>query len=288
MNYPILTDYLQHLQAHFSPSSQLTLDERGRAYGRFFKARLASVFQGIRSADGERVIAYEAYARSLSADDSGLSVWKLLENVASDDESVELDRLCRLLHTINYFRQVDSPPKDLYLSVHNRLLVAVAGNHGAAFRRVLDRLEVPQDKIILQLPMITASQRWVLSHVAENYRRNGFRLGANASSTDEALDLLVRIRPAAIKLDIDRVKDLASFQHLLGAAAAIDCQIIVRKIESLTALESLRQAQIAGATFAVQGFYFDVPKSALITRIHHESAGAEFIKGGSELLSLAL
>ncbi|MBC3832733.1 EAL domain-containing protein [Undibacterium amnicola] len=265
MNFPVLKHYLQQLQAGFSPSSHLSLDQQGRAHGRFFKARLSSVFQAIRSADGTQVIAYEAYARSLSADDSGLSIWKLLEHVASDEESVELDRLCRLLHTINYFRQAESFTKDLYLSVHNRLLVAVAGNHGAAFRRVLESLEVPQHKIILQLPMITASQRWVLTHVAENYRRNGFRLGTNARSVDEALDHLSRIRPASIKLDIDSVRDAASFDFLLSKAAEIHCQIIVRKIERESSLQALSAARQTGLAFAMQGFHFDLPRPQLLS-----------------------
>lgn len=264
MNYPVLKHYLQHLQAGFSPFSQLSLDDFGRAHGRFFKARLSSVFQAIRNADGSQVIAYEAYARSLSFEDSGLSVWKLLENVASDEESVELDRLCRLLHTINYFRQTQSSAKDLYLSVHNRLLVAVAGNHGAAFRRVLESLEVPQHKIILQLPMITPSQRWVLTHVAENYRRNGFRLGTNARTVDEALDHISRIRPASIKLDIDNVREAASFNYLLSKASEIDCQIIVRKIERQSSLQVLSAARQISGDFAMQGFLFDLPTTQVL------------------------
>ncbi|MEB0139011.1 MULTISPECIES: hypothetical protein [unclassified Undibacterium] len=58
-----------------------------------------------------------------------MHVWKLLEYVADDAESVELDRLCRVLHTVNFYSQAGSAGHDLYLSVHNRLLAAVQGFH---------------------------------------------------------------------------------------------------------------------------------------------------------------
>ncbi|MBC3873997.1 EAL domain-containing protein [Undibacterium flavidum] len=266
MNYPALTRYIQHLQNKLPANTNLYFDEDGRVHGRFFHARLASVYQTICSANTLEVKACEAYARSVSNEEPGLSIWKLLENIASDEESVELDRLCRLLHTINYFKQLDNSVKDLYLTVHNRLLVAVAGNHGAAFRRVLESLELPQQKVILQLPRITPSQRWVLSHVAENYRRNGFRIGANAGSLDEAHDLLIRIRPASIKLDVGLVNEARNFQHLLKNAAEIGTQIVVRKIETEQSYLSLQEYYDGTSPFLVQGYFFDLPKSDTPTR----------------------
>ena len=105
----------------------------------------------------------------------GLSLWRLLDHAASDDESVELDRLCRMLHAINFFRQNEAEQADLYLNVHDRLLSAVSSNHGHAFQRILDALGLPIERIVLQLPTVTTNQSWLLNYVADNYRRNGFR-----------------------------------------------------------------------------------------------------------------
>jgi len=112
---------------------------------------MSSAFQPIRQLDSQAVQAYEGLARSVSAQDLGLSLWKLLDHAASDDESIELDRLCRMLHAINFFRQAGDSAADLYLNVHDRLLSAVSSNHGHAFRRILDALELPLERVVLQL-----------------------------------------------------------------------------------------------------------------------------------------
>lgn len=137
MNYLNLEKRLLTLQADavdpFNLIAAIYFDDYGRAIGQFFRSRLCSVFQIIREGHSLNPVAHEAYVRSFSSDDTGLHIWKLLEHAANDEESIALDRLCRLLHTINYFQQTEFARGDLYLSVHNRLLTAVSGNHGASF-----------------------------------------------------------------------------------------------------------------------------------------------------------
>ncbi|AZP12533.1 EAL domain-containing protein [Undibacterium parvum] len=267
MQHQALQTYLNQLQHHTQTegASNFWLDEQGRARGRYVNASLTSAFQAIRSGDDNQIIAYEAYARSYSADELGLNVWKLLDYAASDDESVALDRLCRLLHAINFFRQPESQQLDLYLSVHSRLLAAVTGNHGMAFRRVLDALELPHQSIVLQLPLITPSQRWVLTHVAENYKRNGFRVGANAANLAQALDVLARIRPTSIKLDIEQAgTDTHRLSQLLEQAEAQDCRIIFKRIATEREFSQLQNTLSGSAKpYQVQGFLFDRPKASL-------------------------
>jgi len=265
MHYPALQNYLSRLQSTLA-TTNLWLDEQGRARGRYFNSTLTSAFQAIRAGDDGRIVAYEAYARSYASDDQGLNIWKLLENAANDDESVELDRLCRLLHTLNFYRQPESANLDLYLSVHSRLLAAVEGNHGMAFRRILDVLELPHPDIVLQLPLITPSQRWVLTHVAENYRRNGFRISLHAASLEQAADLLERIRPASIKVDISLANDEQAQVRLLEQADRGQCHIIFRRIENQKRLQALRLANQTASPYLLQGFLFDLPKAALLSR----------------------
>jgi len=262
MHHAKLQNYLSRLRSSLA-KSQLWLDEEGRARGRYFNASLTSAFQPIRCGTNGQLMAYEAYARSYDAGDQGLNVWRLLEHVANDDESVELDRLCRLLHAINFYRQPESAGLDLYLSVHSRLLAAVEGNHGAAFRRILDSLELPHEQIILQMPLITSSQRWVLTHVTENYRRNGFRIGVHAQNLEQAADLLSRIRPAAIKLDNSTALDPDKQLELLLQAQKQDCRVIFRRIERETSWRTLQLNTPPVLPFFVQGFLFDLPKAQL-------------------------
>lgn len=270
-----LSHYLSRLQSQLARSS-LWLDEQGRARGRYFNSTLTSTFQAIRSGDDCQVVAYEAYARSYSTSDQGLNIWKLLEYAANDDESVELDRLCRLLHVVNFYRQSGSTNLDLYLSVHSRLLAAIEGNHGMAFRRILDVLALPHQHIVLQLPLITPSQRWVLTHVAENYRRNGFRIGVHAGNLEQAHDLLNRVHPDAMKIDISAATNSHAQIQLLEQANRAGCQIIFRRIENEQSFQLLQQANDTASHYLVQGFLFDLPAASLLhSKVENRQHGTQ-------------
>ncbi len=264
MPSPALQKYLTHLYDTQGASTNLWLDEEGRARGRYFNSTLTSAFQPIRSGSSGDISGYEGYARSYAANDQGLNVWKLLDHAANDNESIELDRLCRILHAINFYRQPASLAMDLYLTVHTRLLAAVEGNHGMAFRRILDILELPHQHIVLQLPEITPSQRWVLNHVSDNYRRNGFRIGINASSVDQALELLERVRPDVVKLNANNPVNAETANALLRQAAATGSRIIFKRLENADKLQALTD-KLGDADYFVQGFLLDLPKASLDT-----------------------
>ncbi|MFZ6673102.1 EAL domain-containing protein [Undibacterium sp. Xuan67W] len=263
MPSPALQQYLSHLNSSHSASSTICLDETGRARGRYFNSTLTSAFQAIRSADDQCVVAYEAYARSYSSVDQGLNIWRLLDHAANDAESVELDRLCRILHAVNFYRQPDSAQRDLYLSVHTRLLAAIEGNHGMAFRRILDLLGLPHQQIVLQLPLIAPSQRWVLTHVADNYRRNGFRIGVNAASLDQARELLERVQPDSIKIDITHANNADAQQQLLEKAQRVNCKVIFKRIDNDARFNALQVSNTDQYPYYLQGFLFDLPRANL-------------------------
>lgn len=259
-----LDQYLESLGRN--STEHLFEGKDGRIAARFFNARLSSVFQAIRSAENMDLIAYEAMARSFSVNDTGLSILTLLEHASSDDESVELDRLCRLLHVLNFFRQHPAPHIDLYLSVHSRLLTAVSGNHGAAFQRVLANLEIPQQRIVLQLPAITASQAWAIAHVVNNYRRNGFRLAVHARNFEQAFELLKTVNPDVLKLDLQSPvlqQDSKLFDRLLSATAQQQCRLILRKVDQFNASRDLHASSWQSRAFGIQGNAVDIARSVL-------------------------
>lgn len=279
MTSPALQQYLRHLQLANPANTHIRLDAQGQALGRYFHSTLTSTFQPVRAHLDQHIVAYDGYARSYAVDSEGLHIWKLLDHAANDDESVELDRLCRILHTINFYQQASSQTTtlDLFLSIHTRLLTAVEGNHGAAFRRILHLLELPQQQIVLQLPQIIPNQRWMLQHVADNYRRNGFRIGVHASDTLQALELMAKIRPDVIKIDVRQVvaKDAGaeSAQHdslrtLLKHANQLGSRVIFKRIETDQQLQSLAQIVeelSANQTlpYFLQGFLLDTTKANL-------------------------
>ncbi|TFW15469.1 EAL domain-containing protein [Duganella callida] len=262
MSFPILQKYLARLSD--GVASSIWLDQEGKAQGRFFNCTMTSAFQPIRQLDGNRVVAYEGLARSVSAQDQGLSLWKLLDHAASDDESIELDRLCRMLHAINFFRQAEAAAADLYLNVHDRLLSAVSSNHGHAFRRILDALELPLARVVLQLPAATPQQGWLLNYVSDNYRRNGFRFAVNVNSPRAALAVLDRLRPDVFKLDVRDLREEDGVSALLQRCAAAGVAVVFRRLETPPQLAALRELHAAaGGALLVQGYLLDAPHALL-------------------------
>jgi EAL domain-containing protein (putative c-di-GMP-specific phosphodiesterase class I) len=264
MSFPVLQQYLARLADPAATSSSLWLDAAGRAHGRFFNCTMTSVFHPVRELDSGAAVACEGLARGISAEDEGLSLWRLLENAASDDESVELDRLCRMLHAINFFRQPDCQQLDLHVNVHGRLLSAVSSNHGHAFRRILASLELPLERIVLQLPPTTPQQNWLLGYVADNYRRNGFRFAVHAGSVQEGLALLERVRPDVIRFDSRDVRDREGLARLLSVAAEKGARVLFHHAEGAGALSSLHGiADLAGVQPLAQGHGLDMPRAVL-------------------------
>src|SRR5471030_1837795 len=236
MTFPVLQSYLARLSDARIAATSIWLDAAGRAQGRFFNSTMTSAFQPVRRLDDGQVQAYEGLARSVSAQDQGLSLWKLLDHAASDDESIELDRLCRMLHAINFFRQAGEGEQDLYLNVHDRLLSAVSSNHGHAFRRILDALELPLERVVLQLPAASPQQGWLLNYVSDNYRRNGFRFAVNVPSAREGLQVLQRLRPDVFKLDVRDASEGPEVLELLKRSAEAGVKLVFKRLETPEAL----------------------------------------------------
>ncbi|RQO35768.1 diguanylate phosphodiesterase [Herminiimonas sp. KBW02] len=263
MTFPALQQYLSRLHDKPQADSSLWLDPQGRAHGRYFNSTLTSAFQPIRTPESGGIVGVQGFMRSYSRNDTGLSIWKLLDTGATDEQSIELDRLCRLLHAVNFYRQPEMVDYDLYLSVHARLLAAVDSNHGMSFRRILDVLGLPHKKIVLQLPLIQPDQAWLLNYVADNYRRNGFRLAVNAANARQGLDLLAQVQPDVIKVDVREITDEAATLDLLSVAGEKNVKLVFKRVESTLIYEKLRTlgAQ-AHQTILAQGYLWDQPKAS--------------------------
>jgi len=269
MAYQPLKKTISHLPTASSINTNVWVADDGQAYGRYFNSSLTSAFQALRSTLDLQVVGYQATARSYAPgqqSESGLSLWRLLDHAASDDESVELDRLCRLLHAINFYRQPQAFGQDLYLHVHSRLLAAVQQNHGAAFRRILDTLELPHQHIALELPHNSSNQRWILNHVSANYQLNGFRIVVNVGDIAQGSELARHPNIAAIRLDGSSALDSDALASLCSVARETGTNIIIKKLDNLQYYQTIEKvAQAEKQEIYVQGFLFDKPNASLFS-----------------------
>lgn len=276
-SFAVVDDYLGRLPDAPKASSSIWRSLDGSVQGQFFACTLTSEFQPIHAvgrAASAHPSGFEGVARGVSPSDQGVSVWRMLDGASSDHESIALDRLCRVLHAINYFRQpAAAAGADLYLSVHDRLLAAVSSNHGDAFLHILDILQLPQQQIVLQLPAISPASRWLANYVADNYRRNGFRLAFAAAKVSEAMELVKQFGPHAVTLDARALRDAAALARLLELAQAANVRVIVKKVESAAALALLEEVCRATATSAhAQGDFLDPARPHLQARSQPGSA----------------
>jgi EAL domain-containing protein (putative c-di-GMP-specific phosphodiesterase class I) len=270
-----LQSYLERLR-EAGPDASIWCAREGKVVGRFFQARLTSVFQAVREIESGRAAAFEGYIRNDAEGDRGLSPWRVLDQAAGDSDSIALDRLCRVLHAVNFFRQPEAAGRDLYLSVDTRLLSGVGSNHGMAFLQVLRRLQLPQGQIVLQLPAVPAEQNWLLNYVSDNYRRNGFRLAVRAVDLRHAAYLLDHVRPDVIKLEARHAVGHDEALAVLRDAAERGVKLVFNKVDaSETAAPLAELAQLAGQAVFAQGFLWDSPRAAL--------ARAEAVEYGAEL-----
>jgi len=228
MSYPALHAYLERLASGASPSGSLRLSGDGELQGHIFNCWLGSAFNPIRELGSGNITGFAGRVRGVSEEDRGLPVWTYLDGAASDDESVALDRLCRTLHAVNFFRNDELAPHVLHLNVHDRLLSAVSSNHGMAFRRILDSFGLPLEQIVLQLPAVNARQNWMLNYVADNYRRNGFRISVKVASALQLPSVLGHARVDAVRIGSLHGASTAELTHILAQASALNVEVLVK------------------------------------------------------------
>ena len=241
--------------------ASLQLDPAGRVVSRFFNCEIASAFQGIHGAQNG-VVAWQAFARVRGADDShDLSPWRLFARAASDEDLVAMDRRCRLVHALNFFRLAEAATLgDLHLCVHDRLLSAVSSDHGRAYRRVLDSLGVDHRRIVIELPALPVGNEYVLAQVAASYRLNGFRIALNPVIDAQLGSLLNRIRVDAVKVN---AQDLPNW-HGAGieaarSAVADGTRLIAKRVET----EQQRQFAIEAGATHLQGYLMGHPEPGI-------------------------
>ena len=271
MTFPVLDSYLTQLRTAEGENNKLWIDNQGRVQGKFLNCSLSSVFQPITSLNGENLLGFEAHAYSYSPLDRGLSVWQLLMNAATDDESIELDRLARMIHVINFFRQPEQKDSMIFIDVHDRLLTAVSSNHGAAFRRIVTSLGLPVSRMVLQLPNTKPSRSWALSQVVDNYKLNGFPVATRAGNIEEALDQAESLRPNLIRLDISKIGNGERLTRLIECTAAVSVKLIFSRVEYHNELELLNEAashsqRLMNHLF-MQGSFIGEPQTDLFSHV---------------------
>lgn len=195
---PLARAFFERLPEGPQPGRPLHRTPDGRVIGDWLGLQLSSVFQPIVDGRDGAVVGHEAFLRS-GTDGEGLSPWTLFSTAADDARLIALDRLARTVHLLNALHTGCRPP--LFLNVHGRLLAAVEGDHGQAFRRVVDALGATPGDIVIETPVEACGQPELLAFVLRNYRSNGFRVAVNVGSLAQWQHLAGLLRADYVKID---------------------------------------------------------------------------------------
>lgn len=264
MEFSKLLAYFEEWKGRQSVTDHaLQFDDNG-AIGCYDGLRLYSVFQPILYASDLKPFAYEALLRVRSLAGELLGPQDLFKRTEVSEEILYLDRLCRVIHSINFFSQSPDRKLTLFLNVDGRHLLNVAnGGHGRTFQSLLEFCGIRPQQVVLEIVESLVADSTHLVEALESYQKLGYRIAIDDFGSRESnFDRLWNLSPDIVKLD----RSLVS-QSVINARARRVLPKLVDIIHELGAtvvcegIEDEEQHRIAvdAGTDLLQGYYYARP-----------------------------
>lgn len=225
--------------------------------------RIATSFQPVFSVHSSTLAGYEALARPVNGAGEPVAPAGYFDSCAAADLA-RVDRECRRSH-LSRFAALDEGRGRLHLNVHPQALVALAALdlrteialHGLAPARVC--IEVMDDE---------CGDEGLLAEAVSLCRATGIRVAVGGFGVARSnIDRVTALAPDYVKIDrarFDEAVGCSKARRLLPSVVGVlheaGTEVIVEGIEE--ASEALHAIE-AGADL-VQGFYFGIPRPALV------------------------
>lgn len=256
----------------------------GWVSGYFFRCRLTSAFQPVFGAAANKTIGHTAYIRSQINDEIALWPWQVFSQASTDAQLVELDRLCRAVHALNYFKTA-SDSEQLFLVVHPRLLESVKTDHGRTFENFLDLIGVRTSRVTIEIPPAVNRDPVLLYQVINNYRARGYQVAAHYTPTGtpgsfSSVNWLTRaesLTPDIVRIDADELFRDSGVDTFAKNALHAGLQLLVWNIDTP---RQLAAAKDIGADYLL-GNYLGSPVrgvSAIPPELIRDTLQAEAVR----------
>lgn len=271
-----LTELIDYINDHLRRDASDRLPEEpivehdGRIEGRLGGIRLGTALSRLAAAHDLAVtLGHQASLRATGEDGAALSAPEVFARAADGPAVVCLDRLCRIVHMLNYLAEADTARGLLLLHVDTRHVLSVAHDHGRYFEEVLQRCGLSPERVVLEVAAGSAARSGAhrLEDALASYRRRGYRVALNAGNlTGEALVSSARVlNPHIIKARAAGVPHLASLLPPAGRhgrrasfiASRVDSPVMLRIVRSMGA-------------WAVQGSVTGNPHAEIASHTTHE------------------
>ncbi|MDY6829653.1 MAG: bifunctional diguanylate cyclase/phosphodiesterase [Pseudomonadota bacterium] len=238
------------------------------------------VFQPVVNLAGGWTVGFEALARGPVS--SALHAPSALFRAAEEAGCLaELESLCRI-RAVEAFAEADSDRK-LFLNISAQLLCG-NGQTFPAFRAALKRLDIPPQRIVIEL---SEQQPYHdIARLKENiaaYRRFGFQIAIDDLGTGySGLKLWSEVHPDYVKIDRHFVSGIDSdlvkrefVRSIVAISQGLDCQVIAEGIETPAELLTVRKLGIQMG----QGFLLASPAPVPTSEIEPQPALSDPISG---------
>lgn len=267
MNLENLVRYFDSLGApHSVGPHNLQFSDQG-AFGNYRGLRLCSVFQALFAADTLQPVAHEALLRARYAGNRTITPADAFRRAVTPEDAMHLDRLCRVVHALNFFRQ-SGAQGDLFLNISGRHLLSVGTGHGHTFETLLRHCGLTPTQIVLEVLESDVDDLQHLQEAVNGYRSRGFRVAIDDFGCRHSnFDRLWRLTPDIVKLDRSLIHQAATnprarriLPKIIDIIHDLGAQVVCEGIES-AAQHAL--ARDAGADL-LQGYHYARPSPEVV------------------------
>lgn len=243
----------------------------GQVEGRFGELHLSSVFRKIRSAlDPTLTVGLHAYLRMYAENENPAAALDEFAAAQYTPAVINLDRLCRTVHLLNFMRRAQGGDASLFLPVNPNYVLMLKKNHGAYFEDILARCGIPPGWVVISVSLGLADRGKVesLAQGLGNYRAKGYRVAVHShrkpSFESAELDLALKARPDYLILPhglgpsrAHAEEPWSKLRSAIAVARGAEVQVIVEGID--TAAQAGLSVE-AGASL-VQGSYYETRRA---------------------------
>lgn len=249
------------------------------ASGLYRGLNLSSVFQPLFDAQTLKARAHEALLRVHDQAGMPLSPGAAFALPETSGEVVYFDRLCRIVHALNFVRQANSGA-ELFVNVSGRHLLGVSNRgHGEIFERLLHMCGLKPQQVILEVLEAKVDDISRLNEAVAAYRERGYRVAIDDFGCEHSnFDRLWRLTPDIVKLDRSLILQGTSNERarrilpkIVEIIHELGAQVVCEGIETT---EQHQLALDAGSDF-VQGFFYAMPSAHLVGQADNLPSGAQ-------------
>lgn len=191
---------------------------------------------------------------------------------------MHFDRLCRVVHALNFFHQ-SGAQGDLFLNISGRHLLSVGKGHGHTFETLLRHCGLAPTQIVLEVLESGVDDLQHLQEAVNGYRSRGFRVAIDDFGCQHSnFDRLWRLTPDIVKLDRSLIVQASTnararriLPKIIDIIHDLGAQVVCEGIETA---EQHTLARAAGADL-LQGYYYARPSTEVVSpRAAHATISA--------------